>query len=152
MGVRDVGFETPKLLIDGELVDSNSGATFETRNPATGEHLADIPRGESQDVDRAVRAAREAQSEWYHDYSIRDRATMLRKFAELLREHAEHLGAIDAADSGNPYTAMKGDAEAAAECVDIFAGLALEIKGETIPVSEDTLNYTLQQPYGAWAE
>lgn len=148
MGIRDVRFEEPKMLIGGELVDSHSGKTFETRNPATGDHLAEIPRGTETDVERAIRAAREAQSTWYHEYSIRERADMLREVAELLREESEHLGAVDAADSGNPYTAMEGDAKAAAECVDIFAGSALEIKGETIPVSEDTLNYTLEQPYG----
>lgn len=148
MGLRDVNFGDPKMLIDGELVDARSRETFETRNPATGEHIADIPRGTEEDVERAIRAAKEAQTEWDHDYSIRERADMLREFADLLREKSEHLGAIDAADSGNPYSAMEGDAHAAAKCVDIFAGSALEIKGETIPVSEDTLNYTLEQPFG----
>jgi betaine-aldehyde dehydrogenase len=148
MSLVDVDFEDPKMLIGGELVGSVSGDTFESSNPATGDHLAEIPRGEAADVDRAVAAAREAQDAWANEWTIRERGQALSAFADLLREHADHFAAIDAADGGNPYSSMQGDPKAAAEVVDIFGGSALEVKGETIPVSNDTLDYTLRQPYG----
>jgi len=148
MGRVSVDFREPKMLIGGELVDSVTGDTFESTNPANGEFLADIPRGREKDIDRAVEAAKEGFEIWHSEYTARERAERLMKFAELLRERSEYLGAIDAASSGNPIRQMKDDAMAAAECVEIFAGTALEMKGETIPVSNDTLDYTLRQPYG----
>lgn len=141
-------FGEPKLLIDGELVESHSGERFETKNPATGERLTTIPRGTEHDIDRAVSAAAAAQEGWYWETTPKERGETLFEFAELLRENGDRLGTIDAADSGNPYGEMKSDAAMAADIVEYFAGVATEIKGDTIPVSNDNLNYTLEQPYG----
>ena len=141
-------FKKPKMLIGGEFVDSASGETFESRNPATGEHLADIPRGQPEDIDRAVEATKDAQEVWYTEFTAKERGDIVREYADLLRAHADRLGAIDAADGGNPVSMMQGDPEAAAELAEIFGGAAMEIKGDTIPVSNDTLDYTIRQPYG----
>lgn len=148
MGLVNVEFEEPKMLVDGALVDSISGDTFGTHNPATGELITDIPRGREGDIDRAVDAAAEAQKGWDSGWTARERGKALFEFAELLREEADHFAALDAADGGNPYSSMQGDPMAAAEVVEIFAGAALEMKGDTIPVTNDTLDYTLRQPYG----
>ena len=148
MPLVSVEFAEPKILLGGERVDSASGDTFESTNPATGEHLADVPRGREADVDRAVEAAKEAQTAWATEWTARERGRALFEFADLLRERADHFAAIDAADGGNPYSSMQGDPMAAAEVVEIFAGAALELTGKTIPVSNDTLDYTLRQPYG----
>jgi betaine-aldehyde dehydrogenase len=148
MALVDVEFEEPKMLIDGAFVDSVSGETFESSSPATGAHLADVPRGKPEDIDRAVEAAKTAQQTWYNEYTAKERGDIVREYADLLRDHAEHLGAIDAADGGNPVDMMQSDPMAAAELADIFGGAAMEIKGETIPVSNDTLDYTIRQPYG----
>jgi betaine-aldehyde dehydrogenase len=144
----EADFEEPQMLIGGEFVDSLSGETFESRNPATGEHLADVPRGQPDDIDRAVEAAKDAQEVWYNEFTAKERGDVVREYADLLREHADRLGAIDAADGGNPVSMMQGDPAAAAELADIFGGAAMEVKGETIPVSNDTLDYTIRQPYG----
>lgn len=148
MPTADLAHGTPKLLIGGELVDATDGDCFETDNPATGDPLASIPRGRAEDIDRAVSAAGEAFEDWYWGYDATDRAAALYSFADLVRQNADRLGRLDAADSGNPVSEMRGDAEAAATVVEMFAGLAREIKGETIPVSSDTFDYTLEQPYG----
>ncbi|MFC7216100.1 aldehyde dehydrogenase family protein [Saliphagus sp. GCM10025334] len=141
----------PKMLIDGKLVESVSGERFETINPATGKQLTTIPRGNVDDVERAVAAADAAAKHWRDDFTVKERADKLFKFAELLKERTDKFGAIDAADSGNPYGQMKDDATMAAELVEMFAGVASEIKGDTIPVSNDSLDYTLKQPYGVVA-
>lgn len=148
MGEIAVEFEEPKMLIDGEFVDSVSGETFESRNPATGEPLAEIPRGKPEDIKRAVEAAQSAQQTWYEEYTAKERGDIVREYADLLRTHADRLSVIDAADGGNPVNMMQGDPMAAAELADIFGGAAMELKGETIPVSNDTLDYTIRQPYG----
>jgi len=146
-----VEYDEPKMLIGGELVGSVSGETFTTENPATGEPITEIPRANAEDVDRAVEAAMEGFEVWSTEYSARDRAKKLNEVADLLRANHERLGAIDAADAGNPVSAMQTDPFIAAEYTDTMASFALENKGETTPVSPDTLNYTLRQPYGVVA-
>jgi len=146
-----VEYEEPKLLIGGELVDAADGETFPTENPATGEHLTDIPRGNERDVGRAVAAAKDGFEVWSNEFSARDRAKKLNELAALLRRHSDRLGAIDAADAGNPVSEMQTDPFIAAEYTETMASFALENKGETTPVSTDTLNYTLRQPYGVVA-
>ena len=141
-------FSEPKLLIDGELKESESGERFQTRNPATGEVITTIPRGGEADINHAVDAASRAFGEWYWEYDAADRADVLYEFADLIKEHSDRLGTLDAADSGNPVNKMSSDARNATKHVEMFAGLAREIKGDTIPVSSDTLDYTLEQPYG----
>lgn len=141
-------FGEPMMLIDGELVEGSTGEQFETTNPATGEQLTTIPRGTAEDVERAVEAAVSATEQWAHEFSAQERGDALFEFADLLRERTDRFGAIDAADSGNPYGQMRDDAAEAADIVEMFAGLARETKGDTIPVSSDTLDYTLRQPYG----
>jgi len=137
----------PQMLIGGKWVDSDSGETFATFNPATGEKLAEVPRGGTADVDRSVQAAQQAFPAWSRT-EARERGKLVARIADKLREHADELGLLDALDSGNPYKAMKGDAILAAEFLDYFAGLALEIKGDTIPSPGNTLNFTLREPYG----
>ena len=137
----------PQMLIGGKWVDSDSGETFATFNPATGEKLAEVPRGGTADVDRSVQAAQQAFPAWSRT-EARERGKLVARIADKLREHADELGLLDALDSGNPYKAMKGDAILAAEFLDYFAELALEIKGDTIPSPGNTLNFTLREPYG----
>src|SRR5437868_11815170 len=82
-----------KLFINGEFVDALSGKTFETRNPATGEVLADIAEAGPEDVELAVRAARKAfedGSPW-RKMSPRDRTRVMWKLSELIRANREEL-------------------------------------------------------------
>ena len=75
----------------------------------------------------------------------------LRKAAAVLREHALPLAQLDALNNGNPVSALAMDAGFAADCLDYFAGLTTEIKGETIPMGDGNFNYTLQEPLGVIA-
>src|ERR1700760_800223 len=80
-----------KLLIDGEWVESASGKTFETLNPATEETLAEVAYGQEEDINRAVRAARKAfddDSPWRR-MNTSDRGRLIWKISELIEEHAD---------------------------------------------------------------
>ena len=137
-------------LIGGELVGAEGGKTFPTFNPATGEKLADVPDCQARDVDRAVEAARKAYPQWRR-LTPPERAVYCRRFAERLRARAEVYATLDALDSGNSLQAMRSDVATAARMNDYFAGLALELKGETIPANSQTFNFTLREPYGVVA-
>lgn len=119
-------------------------------NPSTGELLASLPVAEPDEVDAAVRAAAQAFPSWRRTPPL-ERARMLRLAAARIRDKAADLALIDAASCGNPVKAMLFDAEIAATQLEYFAGLVLEIKGETIPTGNGSLNYTQREPLGVVA-
>jgi len=143
---------TPKgLYIGGRWVAPQSGRSFATINPSTGETLAEIPDSSEADVDRACRAAKSACGEWSR-VSIRERARCLELLAERILEHKESLALIDAVDSGNTIAGMRSDVVWTAESLRYFAGLITEIKGETFSQGPRHLNFTRRQPYGVVAK
>ena len=141
---------TWRMLIGGELRESVGGRRFESVDPATEQVIAQVPDADERDVELAVQAAEEGFARWRR-MAPRERARIVREMARRLLEHEEELGLLDALDSGNPYTAMKGDVRMAAEQMELFADWALELKGETIPATAEHLHYTLREPYGVVA-
>ena len=119
-------------------------------NPSTGEPLAEVLVAGNAEVDAAVQSAKAAAPAWARTPPM-DRARCLREAATRIRAHAGELALIDAADCGNPVKAMMFDAEIAATQLEYFSGLVLEIKGETIPTANGSLNYTVREPLGVVA-
>jgi len=127
-----------------------SGAMIDVENPATGESLGQVPNGDAADVDRAVAAAAGAFRAW-RDTPAQQRAQCIRDAARVLREHRDELAWLDALDTGNPLSAMRYDVDISVGYMELFAGLVTEIKGATIPIASDVLNYTLREPLGVVA-
>jgi betaine-aldehyde dehydrogenase len=123
---------------------------FETFNPSTGEPLAQVHHGGVAEVDSAVQAAASAFPAWARTPPL-ERGRLLREAATRIRAQARDLALLDAANCGNPVKAMVLDAEIAATLLEYFAGLVLEIKGETIPTANGSLNYTVREPLGVVA-
>ena len=123
------------------------GGTAETFSPSTGESLGSVGLADAADVDAAVQAARDGFHTWRDVVPI-ERARILREAARIVREHGEELALIDAADCGNPIREMVRDAVIAATGLEYFAGLVTEMKGETIPMGANALNYTVREPLG----
>lgn len=139
------------LFYGGQFHAARSGRVLELTSPATGESLGHAEVAGAEDVDAAVSAARAAFPAWAALKPVQ-RATYLRDFAAILRAHAEELALVDAVDGGNPVTDLIKDVAIAAAGFDLFAGLATEAKGETIPSGDGVLNYTLRQPWGVVAK
>jgi betaine-aldehyde dehydrogenase len=127
-----------------------AGGYAETFNPATGESLGNAAEANAADVDAAVQAARRAFRSWSGTKPL-ERARLLKRVAERLRENGDELALIDAANCGNPVSEMMSDAGAAASGIEFFAGLATEIKGATIPMGDGIVNMTVREPYGVCA-
>jgi acyl-CoA reductase-like NAD-dependent aldehyde dehydrogenase len=139
--------ETLPALIGGELATAASGDTIDALNPATGHTIARFPRCAAEDVDRAARAAREAQPAWRALPPL-ERAAAVNAIADVVMEHAEGLARLDVDDNGSPIREMRRDAGIAAGQLRYFAGLALQLRGDTIPSDFDRLDYTLHEPFG----
>ncbi len=137
------------LYYDGRW-QAPRGGYADTYNPATGASLGPCAEANAEDVDAAVRSAHRAFLEWRRVKPL-ERAALLRKAAAKLREHADELAMLDAANCGNPVREMAKDAVVAAMQIEYYAGLVTEMKGETIPMGEGVVNLSLREPYGVCA-
>ncbi|MDB5730045.1 MAG: aldehyde dehydrogenase [Noviherbaspirillum sp.] len=143
----NANIEKGRMLIDGQMVASESGEWLESVNPANEEVIGYVPMASAADVHRAVASAEKAQPAW-GALDAATRGKYVAKIGQALRERADELLKLEVIDTGNTITKMKGDVGAAAHAMEFFAGLATEIKGESIPASADNLHITVREPYG----
>ncbi len=141
-----------RIYIDGKFVNAVSGKTFPVYNPATGEVMAHVPEAESEDVDRAVRAARRAFDDGpWSKMSASQRGRLVTKLADLLEENLEEFAEIESMDNGKPLAvARAADVPLAVDLFRYMAGWSTKIMGSTFPISfpGEYLSYTLREPVG----
>ncbi len=138
-----------QLFIDGQWVDAESGRTFTTPNPSTGQTLAEVAEADKADVNKAVTAARRAFEGKWSKISARDRGRLLYKLSQLIEQNAAELAKLETADNGKPIReSLYVDVPQVAENFEYFAGWTTKIEGETIPVPGKMFNYTLREPVG----
>jgi betaine-aldehyde dehydrogenase len=138
------------LFYGGAWHEPKAGTYVDTINPASNEVIAKAPFADEEDVDAAVRAAHAAFPGWAGTPPS-ERAKCLRKVAAVLREHTHELAFLDSLNNGNPISGLARDAQGAADVIDYFAGLVTEVKGQTIPMGDGNLNYTVREPLGVVA-
>jgi len=150
-----VGSLSRKMLINGEWVDSASGRTFETLNPASEEVLAAVAHGEAEDVNRAVGAARAAFAEGspWRTMPPGQRGRIIHKLGDLVLEHLEEFALLESLNNGKPYAVAKAaDVPLTADLFHYMSGWATKIEGSTIPASgldpDLYLTFTLREPVG----
>jgi aldehyde dehydrogenase (NAD+) len=139
-----------KMLIDGKWVNSTSGRTFESINPATGDVIAHVAEGEAADVDKAVKAARKAfdKGPW-RKMSARERGKCINRLADLIEKNADELAALESLDNGKPISDSKAaDLPLTIDCYRYYAGWADKIEGKTIPINGPYFCYTRHEPVG----
>ncbi|MBV9387854.1 MAG: aldehyde dehydrogenase family protein [Chroococcidiopsidaceae cyanobacterium CP_BM_ER_R8_30] len=145
-----------KLLIGGKWVESASGQTFPVFNPATGHTIAHVASGDSEDINRAVKAARSAfDSGPWSKLTVSERGRLIWKLADLLETHLEELAELESLDNGKPISVARvADVPLAVDLLRYMAGWATKIEGNTIPLSvpytPDTqyFAYTVREPVG----
>jgi len=138
------------LFIGGEFVPSATGKRFSTTNPATGEPLADVAEAGREDLDRAVKAARQAfESGPWASMKPRERGRILIRAAEMLLSRAEEFGRIETLDNGKPiFESAKIDVPTAADALSYFGESADKLYGDTFPARPDAMLLTLREPLG----
>ncbi|WP_420970100.1 aldehyde dehydrogenase family protein [Bradyrhizobium sp. B120] len=140
------------LLIDGARVRSLSGKTFKSLNPATEQVVATVAEGNEADVDRAVTAARRAFEGPWRTMRAAERGHILLKWAELLKQHADEIAALESLDAGKPIAAvLRQDFPAAIDTLTYYAGWADKISGDVVSTRDDALTYTVREPVGVVA-
>ena len=140
-----------KLFINNEWVDSVSGKTFATINPATGDKICDVAEGDKADVDKAVSAAKEAfklGSPW-RTMDASKRGNLLNKLADLMERDREYLARLETLDNGKPYSdSFNIDLNLTMKCYRYYAGWSDKIHGKTIPIDGSYLCMTRLEPVG----
>lgn len=134
------------MVVGGEVIPSASGRELDVWAPGTEEVIARIPEGCAADVDAAVASAGTAAVGWRRTAPT-ERARLVRVLADAVAEEREELAAIDAIDNGSPLTLMRGDVDLAVQRLHYYAGLALELRGESIPV-DGGIDFTRMEPFG----
>jgi 1-pyrroline dehydrogenase len=122
-----------EMFIGGEWVQSSAEEALPVVNPATGETIAEIPKGTEEDVDRAVAAARKAFDEVWFDSTPGERQAMLLKLADAIDEHAEEIGRIESENVGKPFSSvMRDEMPVMTDHLRFFAGAARVLEGRAV--------------------
>lgn len=136
-----------RLLIDGELVESESGRWEDSINPADMSVCGRAVLGSKKDMDRAVEAAERAWPIWF-ERDVADRNDVLMHFGEKLAERFDELARIEVLDSGNTLIPTLHAMDEISKTIKYYTGLAHTMKGATLPVSTKNLHMTVLEPYG----
>jgi betaine-aldehyde dehydrogenase/aminobutyraldehyde dehydrogenase len=119
-----------KIFIGGEWTDAASGETMAVLNPATEEVIAEVPRCNAEDVDRAVAAAKAALPDWL-ETTPAERQEVLLKLAGVLEENADELAEIESRNVGKPMSYAKDELPVCVDNVRFFAGAARILEGRS---------------------
>ncbi|MDQ6918277.1 MAG: gamma-aminobutyraldehyde dehydrogenase [Candidatus Dormibacteraeota bacterium] len=119
-----------QMLIGGEWVAGSDGQLQDIVNPATGQVIAQVPKGTAADVDKAVAAARKAYDETWFESTPRDRSERLLKLADMIEKNGEELARIESENVGKPLAAtLSEEIPPIADCFRFFAGAARTLEG-----------------------
>lgn len=140
-------------VIEGQIVQSATGKTFSTLNPATEEVLAQVAEGGQEDVERAVKAARKAFDEgpWTR-MAPWERGRLLGRIAEIIQQRTDELALLDALDAGKPLKDNKyGDLPLCVRIFEYYSGVPDKVRGKVVPSEQHLYNYSVREPYGVVA-
>jgi len=149
--LKDPSLLVSKAYVAGQWIDAADGATFAVTNPARGDVIARVPDLTRADAARAIEAADIARHEWAARTG-KERAAILRKWADLCMANQDDLGAILTAEMGKPLAEAKGEIAYGAGYIEWFGEEAKRIYGETIPGHQRDKRITvIKQPIGVAA-
>ncbi|CAH1724574.1 unnamed protein product [Aphis gossypii] len=139
-----------QIFINNNFVNSVSGKTFQTINPANKNKIIDVAEADKDDVDLAVNAAKTAfqsDSEW-RKMDASARGQLMYKLSELIDKHKIHLANLESLDNGKPFSDSLLDIQMAVSTLQYYAGFADKIHGKTIPADGPYFSFTKSQPVG----
>ncbi len=151
MKLEDSKLLRTQCYLAGEWANADSGATVDVNNPATGVKLGTVPRMGSAETRRAIEAAAKSMPAWAAK-TAKERANILRRWADLMMENQEDLATLMTAEQGKPLAEAKGEIAYAASFLEWFGEEAKRIYGDVIPGHQpDKRILVLRQPVGVVA-
>ncbi|MDA0994840.1 MAG: NAD-dependent succinate-semialdehyde dehydrogenase [Proteobacteria bacterium] len=151
MQISDKALFKTQAYINGQWADADDGSTFSVTNPANGKTIAEVASCGAAETRRAIEAAEVAMVGW-RARSAKDRASILRKWFNLMIAAQEDLAQILTAEQGKPLAEARGEVAYGANYIEWFAEEAKRIYGDTIPApSADKRIVVIKQPVGVVA-
>ena len=136
------------MFINGKWVNAESGRTFPSVNPASGDIIAQVPAGDANDAAKAIEAAADAFAHWAAQTAYQ-RSQFLYRAHALMMEKLDHLAAVMTEEQGKPLQAARNEVKYGADFLLWYAEEAKRIYGQTIPSSRaDQRFIVLRQPVG----
>ena len=152
MGCYKFSMKKYQSYINGKWIDSLSKETIKVDDPATAKGIGEVACAKKEDVDVAVEAARKAfNSRILVDMHPMDRAKLMHKIAEELRNVSKEAGKLLCYENGKPLAGAEYEFVDAANYFDYYGGLTDKLEGKTIPVNKGVIDYTVLEPYGVSA-
>ncbi len=140
--------KTVPQYINGEFVAGQSSQHLEVIDPTNQAILATLPLSSDADIERAVAGAAEAFQQW-RKVAVPERARLMLRYQQLLKEHHDELAKILAEDNGKTFEDAKGDVWRGIEVVEQACNIAAQLMGETVEnVARDVDTYSMIQPLG----
>jgi aldehyde dehydrogenase (NAD+) len=134
--------------INNRSTPSSTGRSLQMIDPSDGQPFDDIQRGNADDVDQAVRAARHCYNNVWSKLSATERGRLLMRLSHKVAEHAGELALLEQRDCGKPTKQARADAVALARYFEFYAGACDKLHGETLPYQEGYSVFTWREPYG----
>ena len=151
MQLKDASLFRQKCYIDGAWVEARDGAVIKVNNPATNEILGTVPRMGTEETRAAIEAAERALPAW-RAKTAKERAKVMRKWADLMLENQDDLAVLMTEEQGKPLAESKGEIVYAASFIEWFAEECKRIYGDTIPQHQaDKRIVVIKQPVGVTA-
>jgi succinate-semialdehyde dehydrogenase/glutarate-semialdehyde dehydrogenase len=151
MKLQDAGLFRQQCYVDGAWLAADNGSTLAVTNPADGSLLGSVPNAGAHETRRAIAAANAAWPAW-RSRTAKDRASILRRWFELLLAHQDDLGALMTAEQGKPLAEAKGEIAYAASFIEWFAEEGKRVYGDVIPPPQsDRRLVVIKQPVGVCA-
>ncbi|KON69463.1 betaine-aldehyde dehydrogenase [Peribacillus butanolivorans] len=139
-----------KLYINGQFVDSKSGASFENKNPFTNKSINRIAEGREEEMNEAVKAAKQAfeQGPW-GNMKMEERMKYIHRIADIIDEEIEDIAFLESLDTGLPISQTRKQSARAAENFHFYARMVqTKLHGESYPMDDEFINYTVHEPLG----
>jgi betaine-aldehyde dehydrogenase len=147
--VEETAVRRYQMLVGGRWTEAKSGETYEIVDPATEQVVAVVPKGGAADADEAVRVARAAfdKGPWPRLTAV-ERAEVLHAAAAKIRERAEELARLETLQMGKLLEDSLVDMNDAAHTFEYYAGLAVEMHGQTLQVPGESMSMVVREPVG----
>mgnify|MGYP001591777365 FL=1 len=141
----------PQVFIDNRWQPCATGQSLAVIDPSDGREFARIARGTSEDIARAIVAARRAYEGAWGRLAPVERGRILMRVERLILDHAEELTQIEARDCGKPIKQARNDVVACARYFEFYAGAVDKVGGQTIPYQPGFTALALREPHGVTA-
>jgi succinate-semialdehyde dehydrogenase/glutarate-semialdehyde dehydrogenase len=149
--LRDAGLLRNRCFVGGAWVEADDRATIEVRNPADGQLIGTVPKLGAAETRRAIDAANAAYPGWRSKLAA-ERATVLRKWSELMLANQQDLAVLMTLEQGKPLAESRGEIAYAASFISWFAEEGRRVYGDTIPAHQgDKRIVVIKEPIGVCA-